>query len=198
MEKNQGSVRLETILRRLLFTSRDARELGIHPASLHYYMKKGRLRRVARGVYQSTCSESTVDFRWQDLIEAVFSVKDGVVCLLSALALYDLTEEIPRQHWICIPHSTSATVGSHVKIVRSRNALLGKTTMQLGEISLPIFDRERTIVDAFRLLAREVAVKALKIALQRTGADRIDLIRLQEYAKKLRVNIDPYLIAILA
>jgi hypothetical protein len=32
---------------------------------------------------------------------------------------------------------------------------------------LPIFDRERTIVDAFRYLGRETALKALKKALTR-------------------------------
>ncbi len=61
---------------------------------------------------------------------------------------------------------------------------------------IPIFDRERTIVDAFRLLSREIAIKALKIALTKGGKNRIDLIKLQEYAKKLRCNIAPYLISL--
>jgi hypothetical protein len=61
---------------------------------------------------------------------------------------------------------------------------------------VPIFDRERTIVDAFRLLSREVAIKALKMALTQPGHRRLDLVKLQAYAKKLRVNIDPYLMTV--
>ncbi|MGL4348711.1 MAG: hypothetical protein ACRCSV_04570 [Chlamydiales bacterium] len=70
---------------------------------------------------------------------------------------------------------------------------LGKTTIHLGGIQVPIFDRERTIIDAFRLLSRETAIKALKIALYSKGTNRIDLRKLQSYAKILRYNIDPYL-----
>ena len=55
-------------------------------------------------------------------------------------------------------------------------------------MSVPIFDRERTIIDAFRLLSIETAVKALKKYL--TGdAKNIDLLKLQKYAEKLRVDI---------
>jgi hypothetical protein len=60
--------------------------------------------------------------------------------------------------------------------------------------SVPIFDKERTIVDAFHLLSREMAIKALKMDLTQSSDQKLDLIKLQAYAKTLRVNIDPYLI----
>lgn len=71
---------------------------------------------------------------------------------------------------------------------------LGKTEVNLGGIQVLIFDRERTIVDSFRLLSRETAIKALKMALSQKGTKRLDLKKLQSYAKKLRFNITPYLI----
>ncbi len=185
---------LGPLLKKPLFTSKEAKELGIHPALLSYYAKKGLIRRLSRGVYQSTESPP-LDFQWGDLIEAVYAVRRGIVCLLSALAIYKLTDEIPRQHWIGVRHGTDAVSGPHLKIVRFRNLDLGKTTIELDGASIPIFDRERTIIDAFRLLSREVAVKALKMALK-PGDQKLDLIKLQAYAKKLRVNIDPYLITV--
>lgn len=73
---------------------------------------------------------------------------------------------------------------------------LGKTFINLEGVKIPIFNRERTIVDAFRLLSHESAIKALKMALSQKGKQRLDLKKLQAYAKKLRVNIDPYLMAV--
>jgi predicted transcriptional regulator of viral defense system len=124
------------------------------------------------------------------------TVPGGVVCLISALSIYDLTEEIPRQFWIAIRHNTSYKGNSMVKVVRMRNLDLGKTKIKLGGMIISIFDKERTIVDAFRYLGRETAVKALKKAIMLEGADKIDLEKTRQYAKKLRVNQDSYILAV--
>ncbi|MCX6128678.1 MAG: hypothetical protein NTX25_06385 [Proteobacteria bacterium] len=128
--------------------------------------------------------------------QAAQSVPSGVVCLISALALYDMTDEIPRAHWIAVPHSSKAPKRKGIKIVRMRNIELGQTSLKIGSQTVPIFDRERTIVDAFRYLGKETAVKALKIALGEGGENKIQLMRLQKYAKELKVNLAPYLLAI--
>lgn len=41
---------------------------------------------------------------------------------------------------------------------------------------MPIFGRERTIIDSFRLLSQETAIKALKMALSSKSGVRLDLI----------------------
>lgn len=189
---------LAPLLKKPFFTSKEARALGIHPALLDYYVKTGRLNRVRRGVYQRGGYQNRSGFLWEDLIEAVSLIEGSVICLISALAVYDLTEEIPRQHWLAISHDTSVQSAKGVKIVRYRNMELGRTQMDLEGVKVPIFDRERTIVDAFRLLSLETAIKALKAAIAKGGKNRIDLIKLQEYAKRLRCNIIPYLMSITA
>lgn len=118
----------------------------------------------------------------------------GVICLISALAIFEITDEIPRQHWIAVSHGTSIDRGPNVKIMRFRNMDLGKTKIDLAGIRVSIFDPERTIIDAFRLLSRETAIKALKMGLSDKGNSRLDLRKLQAYAKKLRFNIAPYLL----
>ena len=72
---------------------------------------------------------------------------------------------------------------------------LGKTVYDFGDFKLPIFDRERTIIDAFRLLDKEVAIKALRMGLRKKGEARLDLEKLKVYAKILRVKIEPYILA---
>ena len=185
---------LTPLLRKPLFTTKEAKTLGISAAGLNHYVKTGQLKRISRGVYQGSHSPSHTGC-WGDLLEAVYSTK-GIICLISALALYDLTEEIPRQHWIGIRHGTSAKSNKQIKIIRFRNVEIGKTEIELEGVHVPIFDRERTIIDAFRLLSRETAIKALKAALAKSGKNRIDLVKLQEYAKALRFNITPYLMSL--
>lgn len=178
------------------FTSKEAKILGVPASVLSHYVKAGKLKRIRRGIYQAIDYQNPEAFRWLDLIEAVHSINGGVICLISALAVYDLTEEIPRQHWIGIRHGTSARSSRQIKVVRFRDLDLGKIEIELEGARIPIFDRERTIVDAFRLLSRETAIKALKFAVAKGGKNRIDLIKLEAYAKKLQIDIAPYLMSI--
>ncbi len=187
---------LAPLLEKPYFTSKEARDIGVHPAVLSHYVKTGRLKRIRRGVYQRIDYQNPSAFRWEDLVEAVYSVKGGVICLISALAIYDLTEEIPRQHWIAIRHGTSVKTNQKLKVVRYRDMHLGKTEVELEGTMVPIFDRERTIIDAFRLLSRETAIKALRSALSKKGKNQIDLVKLQMYAQKLRFSISPYLMSL--
>jgi predicted transcriptional regulator of viral defense system len=178
------------------FTSKEAKILGVPASVLSHYVKVGKLKRIRRGVYQAMDYQNPEAFRWLDLIEAVYSMNGGVICLISALAVYDLTEEIPRQHWIGIRHGTSARSSRQIKIIRFRDLDLGKIEIELEGVLIPIFDKERTIIDAFRLLSRETAIKALKSAVAQGGKNRIDLVKLEAYAKKLQFDITPYLLSI--
>ena len=187
---------LSPLLKNSSFTSKEARALGVSSEVLAHYVKTGKLKGISRGLYRKAGHEELSPTQWNDLVEAISIIPGGVVCLISALALYDLTEELPRQHWIGIRHGTSSRSTRQIKIVRFRNLELGKTEIDLEGAIIPIFDRERTIVDAFRLLSREIAIKALKAALAKGGKNRLDLVKLEAYAKKLRFNLAPYLLSV--
>lgn len=135
-----------------------------------------------------------MDFKWEDLVIVANSVPNGVVCFISALAIYEFTDEVPRRHWIAVPNSTTTPKGPLIRAIRMRDTTTGKTTLKLGREKITIFSRERTIVDAFRYLSIEVAIKALKIAV--ASRHRLDLVLLQKYAKRLRVPIAPYLLTV--
>ena len=187
--------RLGPLLRATSFTSQEAKKLDVSSEAIAYYIKTGAIVRVGRGIYKGANSPTINDFKWEDLAEAVTRVKGGVICLISALALYDMTEEIPRQHWVAIHNNTSSRAGSIVRIVRMRNMELGKTEIKVGGVRLPIFDRERTIIDAFRFLSKEAAIKALRSGLNKKGLEKIDYEKLRKYSKALRVKIEPYILA---
>lgn len=186
----------DNIKKHKLLDSRIAKKLNVSNSNMAYYAKKGELERIGRGLYKIKNSSLVSDFEWEDLVEASVRVKSGVVCLISALALYGLTEEIPRAHWIAIPNTSRHRGDDSIRIVRFRNMKLGKTIYDFGDFKLPIFDRERTILDAFRFLDKEVAIKALKMALRKKGEAKLDLEKLVKYAKALRVKIEPYILAV--
>ena len=194
--KNCILKKLKPLLAAPSFTSKEARLCGVSSSAIAYYVKLERIKRIGHGVYHGLSTSSNIDFRFEGLVEAMQRVKNGVVCLTTALYLYGLTEEMPAQYWIAIRNGTMhRQASSTTRIVRMRNLELGRTLIKLNKIKISVFSRERTIVDAFRYLGRETALKALESSLSKKKRDRIDLEKIRKYAKQLRVNIEPYLIA---
>lgn len=187
---------LKDLFARPVFYASDAREAGIHPSRLSYYVKTNRIERIGHGVYRGVESSVDAEFQWEDLIIIAKSISKGIVCLVSALALYELTDEMPREHWIAVPHSTTAPKRDHTRIVRMRDMETGKTLYTIGRETVVIFDRERTIIDAFRYLSKEIAIKALKAAVSGRSPKKLDIKKLQQYAKKFGLNLDPYILTV--
>lgn len=184
------------LLQRPSFTGRDAKSCGVDPHLLSYYVKKGVLERIARGVYRNPQAENAAPFEWQDLLETAQSIPDGTICGISALNYYELTQEIQRQFWIAVPHSAAAAKRPKTKILRMRNLSLGRIALKVDQYHTFIFDRERCVVDAFRYLSKESALRTLKEYLKPTKERKPDVSKLARYAKALRVDIVPYLEAL--
>lgn len=123
-------------------------------------------------------------------------IPNGTICLVSALAYYGLTQEIQRQYWIAIPHEARNIKRPKTKIIRPRNFKLGRIPLKLGEYQTYIFDKESRVVDAFKKLSKESAMYSLTAYLKRTGDHKPDLPKLARDAKKLRVDLIPYIEAL--
>lgn len=142
-------------------------------SSLSRGVKAGRLDRVARGIYLPS---DAPPMDW-DQLEAATRRPDATICLISALAHYDLTDEIPDALDMAIPRGT--------RTPQTQGAIrwhqFHKGTFDLGreEILIPgssqligIYSPERTIVDCFRLrstVGYETARDATKEWLRRGG-----------------------------
>jgi predicted transcriptional regulator of viral defense system len=195
MNKSKYAESLKQLLKRPVFSSAEGKEAGIPARMLAYFCSKGQIERVGRGIYRVKDSDFDRDFEWGDLVLTALSIPNGVICLISALCYYGLTDEIMREFWIAVPHSTTAPSRENAHIVRMRNTSLGKTIIKIGDQKLKIFDRERTVVDAFRYLDKEVALKALQAYLKISKNTKPDIGKLLKYAKKLRVDLIPYVLA---
>ena len=179
-----------------VFTTEEARKAGLPSRMLAYFCKKGLIERISRGIYKGGIAQLDIDFRWEDLSLVTMSIPNGVICLISALCYYGLTDQIMREFWIAVPHSSKRPKRPKTRIIRMRNIELGQTKITLGTHHLKIFDKERTIVDSFRYLSHEIAIKALQEYLKPKKTIKPNLNKLLKYAKTLRVNIYPYIMAL--
>lgn len=175
------------------FTTQEARSSGLSPRMLSYYVEKGEIERIAKGVYRfGDYMAKDENIQWEELAVAAQRISSGVICLVSALNFYELTDEMMKEHWIAVPHSNPHTHFPMARVVRMRNMTLGIQKKKIANIDVKIFDPERTIVDSFRLLDFETAMKALKLYLSgKCGKPNIK--KLVQYSKELRADIKKYI-----
>ena len=117
----------------------------------------------------------------------------GIVCMESALFHYGYSDFAPRKWSIAVPRSVSRTklkdgiLPMQVYYVQQDIYQLGKTDGTFNGVTLPVYDRERTICDCFKFRTRldtETFNKALNAYANDTNRN---LQNLSAYAKKLRV-----------
>ena len=86
-------------------TPRTAQKVGLSRGAFYRDAREGRLDRIARGIYLPAEAPA---MDW-DLIEASTRRPDATICLTSALAHYDLTDEIPATVDVAIPRGSEKT-----------------------------------------------------------------------------------------
>ncbi|MDB2426173.1 type IV toxin-antitoxin system AbiEi family antitoxin domain-containing protein [bacterium] len=170
------------------FTSKEAQENGVSLRMLNYYVKNGELERIAQGVYSSSKYQPKGEnLNWEDLAVAVSNIKGGVICLVSALVYYNLTDDLMTEFWIAVKNSNSKAKFPMCHITRMRNMDLGVKHIKLANMKVKIFDVERTIVDSFRLLDFETAMKALKLYIKGQNG-KPNMKKLNNYITELRAS----------
>lgn len=192
-----NSKKIEELLKRPCFSAAEAKELGVSSALLSYYVKKGTIEKVSRGFYNNPAVESDEYFEWEELLQIAQSIPNGVICVISSLSFYRLTDEFQRQYTIAVPNDSSKIRRNKTKIIRMRSIELGKVSLQIAGYSTFIFDIERSVIDAFRYLSIESAISTLKMYLKGTEGITPNIGKLSRYSKQLKINISPYLEALL-
>lgn len=195
MKNSKYISQLNLLFKKPFFTSSEARNLGVPSRILSHYCSQGILERITRGIYRVEGVDSGLDFMLEDLVLTASTIPQGIVCLISALCYYELTDQNMREYWIAIPNKDKSPKRPHTRIIRMRNTTLGQTTVNIEGYELKIFDKERTVIDVFRYLSDEIAIKSLQNYLKATPIHKPNLTKLSTYAKLLKVNITPYIMA---
>ncbi len=183
---------MKKLEKKLFFTTKDAEEVGISRRILSYYVKTGVIERIGQGVYRGAKLSEIHDEKWFELATTAKRM-NGAICLLSALIYYELSDDFMDEYWIAISHKHSKIDIPNTRTIRMRNFEIGIQEIEMSGLTVKIFDKERTIIDAFRLLDIETAIKALKIYMSGKN-QKPNIKKLSKYAKELRQDISKYLL----
>lgn len=165
------------------FTTRTARALGLHPRDLYRMRDNGEVVELSRGVFRRA-DASLPDL--PDLLAVARRVPAGVICLVSAASVHDLTDEIPTAVQVAVSRQQRPPHIDHppTEVFRFAAATfeLGISTVEAatGEY-VRIYGVERTVVDLMRLrhrLGEPLALGAVRRYLRRRDARPGELIGL--------------------
>jgi len=177
----------------------DASRAGVSRRTLYSMRDSGQLEQLARGLYRladmSPLSEP-------DLVTVAKKVPQGVIYLISALAVHEMTTQIPHEVWIAIPRNNEPPRFDHPPTRTARLSELaygiGIETHEFDGFEVKVYSREKTLVDCFRKrndIGTDVVLEALKFY-KSQGRTNFDLVL--RYATQLRAEkaMRPYLEAL--
>lgn len=169
-----------------VFRSGDAVAAGVTWRNLYALRDDGQIIELSRGLFQL----GDEDLANVDFVAVCGRVPDGMICLDSALAYWDLSDEILRKVHVAVP------TGAHrprIDYPPTQVHVFAAATFELGRLEVLgearerfwISDRERTVVDVFRLRHR-VGEDLAYAGLRRYLQGRPKLALLAEIAQALR------------
>ena len=171
------------------FTTETALARGIHPRDLYAARDSGEIAELSHGVFRRADAPLA---SFPDLLAVAYRTPRAVVCLLSAAAVHDLTDEIPAAVEIAVPRSSRPP---RISFPPTRVFRFEPSTFELGLTHVEaapgepvrIYDPARTVVDLMRLrhrLGAPTALGALQRYLRRGDARPAELLKI---AADLRV-----------
>ncbi|MGH7144153.1 MAG: type IV toxin-antitoxin system AbiEi family antitoxin domain-containing protein [Planctomycetota bacterium] len=181
------------------FRTRDALAAGIHPSTLYALRDAGTIEPLTRGLYRLARLAPPAD---PDLAIVAGRIPQGVICLISALALHDLTTQIPHAVHLAIARTTRYPKLAHPPLEVYRFSKqpfeAGIETRDIGGVSVRLYNAEKTLADCFKYrhkLGLDLVLEALKRYRSKRGAN---FQRVLEYARVNRVEraMRPYLEAL--
>ena len=177
--QNQGGVaRFSAILK-----------AGFHPDSLMALEKEEKVEKIGQGLYRLT---NYTLASHPDLVSASLQAPRGVICLVSALAFHDATNEIPKHVDIAIPRGTHANWIKYppVKFYQFAPSAwdAGIESHEIDGHKIRIYSLAKTVADCFKFrnkISIDVAREALKFAVVEKHIKPKDIM---QYAKICRVD----------
>ena len=178
----------------------DALRQGVHRVTLYRMLEDGLLERMSRGLYRLS---ETGPPKNPDLVAVAKRVPQGVICLVSALALHDLTLQVPH----AIDVATSRNVEPPrvdyppIRVFRFSAAAFsaGIEIHTIDGASVRVYCREKTLVDCFKYrnkIGMDTVLEALKLYKEKHRFEVEVLLRYAEICRVAKV-MRPYLEAML-
>ena len=166
----------------------DFKNSGLSNYDIAKLCKDGVIKRIRNGFYQLPDNYNISE---EQLISSLLPY--AAVCVESALFHYGYSDFAPRKWSIAVPRTYRNQV-SNIREVPIKAYYVQKNIIELGKaksdfngITLPVYDRERTICDCFKYrtkLDSETFNKALNAYV---SDDKKNLLNLSTYAKEMHL-----------
>ena len=161
---------------------------GLSKSDISHLCNSGYVVRVRHGYYSLA---ETNDTKEEQLIQTL--LPEAIVCVESALFHYGYSDFAPRIWTLAVPRTMTKTKINMDAItykpyyIQNKFHELGKTFADFDGVTLPVYDRERTICDCFKYrtkLDNEIFNKAVNAYV---ADDNKNLSNLSKYAKEMKV-----------
>lgn len=179
------------------FTFKDAQAiLGTSNKSVYRVLDrlklKRRIRRVTKGIYLLSPAKSGLEGHWTEHTFAVLPRllgRDYYVGFWSALAYWEMTEQLPRTTYVVITTRRENLVFNNQRIrfvTYSASRFFGQVQERIGESEFNISSREKTIVDSLAHPEYSGGISEIAKAIW-TTKDKMDINRIAENAERMQI-----------
>ncbi len=168
---------------------KEIRSAGFDKGTLRALVKSGVVHKIDRALYQ------LADFQaasYPDLQIIAAKFPSAIVCLLSALAFHEATEEIPRFIYLAIPRGVHAKRISYPPIkyfrIAKKQWAAGADRHRIDGRTIRVYGLARTVADCFKFrnkIGVDLARRVLKTAVLEKGVPPKEIMR---FAKVCRVT----------
>ena len=161
---------------------------GLNKSDVCALCNDGYIERVRHGYY--ALAEAN-DASEEQMIQTL--LPEAIVCVESALFHYGYSDFAPRVWTLAVPRTMTKTkinmdvITYKPYYIQNKLHELGKTLADFDGVTLPVYDRERTICDCFKYrtkLDNEIFNKAVNAYV---ADDNKNLSNLSKYAKEMKV-----------
>lgn len=161
---------------------------GLSKSDISILCNNGYIVRVRHGYYSLADANDAGE---EQLIQAL--LPEAIVCVESALFHYGYSDFSPRIWTLAVPRTMTKTkinmdaLAYKPYYIQNKLHELGKTFADFDGVTLPVYDRERTICDCFKYrtkLDNEIFNKAINAYV---ADDNKNLSNLSKYAKEMKL-----------
>lgn len=199
--RSQREIARDLLAARGILRLAELRNAGVTAATVSRMEKDGEVVRLARGLYQ--LPDAYLDAN-HSLAEAAKRFPKGVVCLVSALAFHEITDQLPRKVWIAIGRKdwTPKPSDMSIRVLRFSDDLLNECveTHRIEGVPVKVFGVAKSVADCFRHRSKiglNVALEGLQEALRQRKATPGEIARAADNGGVGTV-VRPYLEALTA
>ena len=172
---------------------------GVHPRTLYRMRDEGLLEQLSRGVYHLAALPLPEQ---PDVVAVMQRVPNGVVSLVSALALHGLTTQIPGAVDVALERGAKRPRIDYppIRVFFMSSASFGDGVeeMRIGGFAVPLFGVAKTVADCFKFRSRvghDVAVEALRDAIRTRRATPAEVMQAAR-VDRVGALVRPYLEAL--